>query len=1231
MNNRMLRLLKKGLTCLTVLCLLVGSVGVGESAHVQPAERKTLFIGFNAGNHASDAGIQAYHEQAAALMKLLLMLESPGTPAVNVHYFAGGTADLDSSVTSPGSVSRFSWQSVKLLDALGDREYASRTGKPGWDLLNFLRARVDDVSAASEQGKVTLYWFDRFAAPNMSSGGPQVAQYARQLNAILARENVELYIAFASDSDGRLEAFQTQVINSLTGHARVHVFTYGDRTLEDGLRQLNDRDFGALYIRELDRVYAARSVQLPETSADSGSSGEADAAETADRQADDPRVREVTYDYVPVSGSMVMLLISGAKEITNVQLTAEEDKPFGSPLTIRRGGEAFVFLTDQIPDNIFHVRITSAEPDDSVKASAFLLPAWRAAVQVAEASGGAPLTLTRDAQAMTLTAGIPGLPQENISIRLIAWYTAVADRQYPGYMDFLAQAAEETADAFLAGDDSGAAEAGGLAEESDPADENEFTVEETEPADAPTETDAGEISPTGENEPTADENAAAALTDAAGETAAGAGEELMADAGEQAVQQESATDADAPEDTAGVQPRTVVLPLEESAGPNAPAQPVPESHAAYAEHSDQPVNTRITVQPESVEISGASENGDVSWIVTVPPLEIGQGQMEFALVLNDPEKSILKNGAGTTLAKTAPVAFTVENRGPEARLEAAEYRVYGQVPGMDDQPLRLNLDSLFTEADPDQTLLYYLYVDGVNYLRAKGFSVEGSELLIAPAEAGTQDTVTVRAYDPCGASAEIRITAHSISFQDSLESMRFGRPQQAETRVGEETRLTWSMPGALTSDYRTAQGRIPQENAAAPQYPQLPDLAQALQVISQLDRVTFDPFRWEGDQLTLSATVAASKASVDVAVQPQVSWTNGQIMQWPLNNLFIGSDVTVSTVNTAPYIRDAVEKTSAVTGYVKDVPILIPQAPLAVPVNGAEEFTLASLFGDRETDNSGLYYLILTNHPDVELLLNGAVLPTAETEDAEGGALQPRSMTDAAENDAAGGNREADPAATEEIPDLPLSVSWPDIEGRQDWRSWMLSGRNCDDVLALRIIQAGSADIEIYAWDEAELSEPVALHVQADSYFRHILTLGGIILAVLAALFCIAEIIYQRSRPTFRQVVMDINHRPFTSIRGQLELKYYGKKSVNFMTIMAAAGMPPVESLSSELLSNIELKPLRKDCFRIVLNGDAEKRVRIDFDGVKPDKNNTFSLHQQVSILSSERDEGIMICLTKQQ
>ena len=1242
MNNRTLQLLKKGLVSLMVLCLLGGAVSLSESAQAQPAGRKTLFIGFNAGHHADEAEIQAYHEQATALMKLMLMLESPGVPSVNIHYVAGGTGELESRVVTPGSVSRFSWQSVKLLDELENSEYASRTGRPGWDLLYFLRDRAGDVPGAAEQGKVVLYWFDRFSAPNIASSGPQVAQYARQLNTILAQDNVEIYLAFAPDSDGRLEAFQTQVISSLTGSARVHVFTYGgDRSLESGLRQLNDREFGALYIGELSRANASGSAQMPGDAAGGAPEGTAAAddaespaaaAEASAVQADDPRVREVSYDHSPVGGSGTMLLIRGDKSIADVQLIAEGEDTSVSPLVIRRGGEAFVFLTDQMPAGPYRVRITSAQADDSVTAAAFLLPGWRATVRVAEASDGNPLSLTRDARALTLLAGMPGLPQENVSIRMVVRYTSLEDRQYPGYTDFLAQSAAEQKEAFSATDEDNAA-APSAAEENvpaegeditAPADENTSTVEDSgETADVPAaDADVAAEEGSGENTAPADgdvmdmadgdetDDVPVADVDTPSE---GAAEEVSAEDAVAAA--DGGETADAPEedaneaadDAAGEEPEAETAPMAMTI--DAPAQPVPEIHEAYTERSEQPVNARIIVQP-SVEATGATENGDLGWTVTVPSLEIGQGQMHLSLVLNEPEKSMLKSGTGATLVSATPVAFAVENRSPEARPDAVtEYTVYGHVPGMDDQPLHLNLDALFTEADPEQPLLYYLVADGVNYQRVGAFSVEGTELLIAPtAEEGTE-VVTVRAYDPYGGSAEVRLIAHSVSLQDRLEAMRFGRPEQAETRVGEETKLTWRMPADRTADYRMAQGGIPQGEAAA-QYPQLPDLAGALQVVSRVERVTFDSFRWEGDQLVLSATVAASKASVDVAVQPQVYWINGSL-QWPLNNLFAGSDVTVSTVNTAPYIREAVEKTGAVTGYVKDVPVIIAKAPLPVPVNGAEQFTLSSLFNDQETDNSGLYYLILTNNPDVELLLNGAVLPTADSGETAATDEQP-----AAEE--APGQSQADPR-------------WPDMENRQDWRRWTLSGEHCDGALALRAIRAGSADIEIYAWDEAVLSEPVALHVQADSYFRHILTVGGIVLAVLIAVFCVAEIIYQRSRPTFRQVVMEINHRPFTSIRGQLELKYYGKKNVNFMTLMAAAGMPPVEALSNELLSNIELKPLRKDCFRIVLNGDADKRVRIDFDGVKPDKNNTFSTRQRVSILAADRDEGIVICLTKQQ
>ena len=69
--------------------------------------------------------------------------------------------------------------------------------------------------------------------------------------------------------------------------------------------------------------------------------------------------------------------------------------------------------------------------------------------------------------------------------------------------------------------------------------------------------------------------------------------------------------------------------------------------------------------------------------------------------------------------------------------------------------------------------------------------------------------------------------------------------------------------------------------------------------------------------------------------------------------------------------------------------------------------------------------------------------------------------------------------------------------------------------------------------------------------------LGALALAGLITLVILILVIHQLLKPSFQQVKLQSAQTPFSSIRGELDLSCYGKKSVSLMTLMAAAGMRP--------------------------------------------------------------------------
>ena len=245
-------------------------------------------------------------------------------------------------------------------------------------------------------------------------------------------------------------------------------------------------------------------------------------------------------------------------------------------------------------------------------------------------------------------------------------------------------------------------------------------------------------------------------------------------------------------------------------------------------------------------------------------------------------------------------------------------------------------------------------------------------------------------------------------------------------------------------------------------------------------------------------------------------------------------------------------------------------------------FTPVDFFADAETDAGDLRYWILTDSAHVKLT---------------------------------GGET----AAADEDGIMPM--------GREDWRRWVLTGSRAP--VTLELDEPGAAQVEIYAWDGEAFSPPLALRMEKRPEGGFPLPLVGIVLCAAAALAAGAAMLCRARRGSFDGVILQIAHRPYSPVWSQADLSRRGRRSVDFTSLVAASGVPPADALSSGLMADIEISPLKRGRFRLMFQGGAEKRVRLDFGGAAPDRSCVFALGQQVSILSAERDEGYVFRLVR--
>ena len=1238
MKDQTRRLIKRCLVWLLTLALLSGTVCFGEltgkaeqdesiALENETQEKRTLYIGFNAGcgynSNLSDAQkdkVQEYHEQAVALMKLVLMMEERDKPAVNITYLVG-TDEVPNGIQEQV---KFNWENMGVLNV----EQPSRSIKTyGLDLINYLKRMAQNTDSGSK----VIYWFDRLGAPNGNEQKTSSRQYENALNAILANGQTDIFIAFANEKN--MQSFQTELVDKLEKGNRVHVFCYSEKSLEENLRLLNNREISALFIGDLSgtRESASETEQtfvysLPE-SAGNGAMlliyGQQDigkvqlskiAQENESAQENEPapeneparenesaQESEPTQENEPAQENELVSWNIRGQENESVQPNelgqGNEPGQENELWQIKLGEKNAVYLPADMEASELRVQVNGAA-DSAPTVSYYLLPTWKGQAKVMLDSGVEKLEMVPEEQKLDVSAILPGLSQANVQVKAEVIYFRLEDTADQVYNDAYLPAETAPADETAASD-------------SDTTSVGTFMVIDEEGStetcipDGLSGENAASIP---EQDPSGQDQLKEALNNGIPVkqfTAIYAEEETGIEDGAN-VRPEEGADANAV-DTQDEGASVAVPAPGEAVDANAAGTQDEVSAEETEEITDQQLPETTEQEPIKripVEIGSIpSADGSLAWRVTIPALEIGEGQLLFTVELAEPEKSILKSDEFARLAEAKPVSFQVTNRVPQAAEDIkTEYDVFNHVPGEENVPLRVDLSTLFNEKDGGQELRYFLVVDGANYLTYGPFKVQDNWLEIAPENEADAAEVTVRACDPYGGCANVQLKAKWMSLETILKEQRF-RSQESDAAeseateskgtVGQDTVLTWKLSGNGLNYYEEAQK----------QYPALPNLEDALQVTNSQEGVSFGKITKENGVLVLRAVVEGSKGTKKVSVEPAVSFINHlNNAELPLENLF--QKWTVNTYNTKPNItQEAAGRTSTeISDYIADFPAwlnwLFPNKPMLVPVAGENEFTLSTLFEDKDTGGAGLYYFITADSENIQLKFSGEENGINETSNPD-----------------------------------------PVIEKPEKGRLWELKpealwahtqeGQDSEKKLTLLMTAPGKANIQIFAWDEAELSDAISINAEAKSNFSRVCLIAGIALAALLVLFGVFEFFYQRSRPSFRQVTMDITHVPYASIRGHLDLKYYGKKNVNFLTLMTAAGMPPLESISSETLSCIELKPLRKNCFRIVMINNAEKQAKVDFDGVKPDKEKIFTFQQKVSILSVAKEEGFTILLTK--
>ena len=861
-------------------------------------------------------------------------------------------------------------------------------------------------------------------------------------------------------------------------------------------------------------------------------------------------VRLYTYSYQPASGAGYMVYIQSDEAIKGIRVrraeaNAAQEGSEGSaeapaeaaPVsveTVRLDKEAFVLFPSDAQADLYAIQVTYASENAAASASSYLLPTWKPAVQME--------IVTQDRYSenwqVTLSAALAGLAHEDLDVKAYVEYASLSPRTPLTALEMPQPGAGNEAPASLTPPE----ETGENSSEADPPEE----TSEAAPTDIPVEETA----------------IAEEISDASGTPAEGGAEEAPAAEGEVT---DETTEAEEPTE-------------------NRPAAPSDETQAEAEETI--PLNTRIALSEAQLGQTQVLDDGTLLWNMTLPPLSIGQGKLTFSLYVKNPDASIMKR-PGQPLASVVSEEFSVENRAPAALAESAWKTLYYAVPGCEDRSLSLPLHTFFSDPDQGQRLTYCLHIDGQDYSPFGAFSVEGDALIVQPDPSGSISPVQVRAYDPYGEYAEITLSISEYALEELLQTLSFVPEPVEETKLGVPTALKWRLSADSFPYYADAQL----------QYPELPALKEALQVSFAVtkDGAAISPDdvleNWsltadENGDLLLEAQVTASDVTREIHLTPQGVFQNGNASV-PLNHLFPSSETSIVTNNTAPQVRDGVEKEGTAAGFVMDAPWA--HASLSVPVNGEAGFRLSDLFTDHETDSRYLTYCVLTDSAAVRLSTEKAAVAFEKTDGSA-------------------------------------------VAGREGWYAAEISWDQTFDVFSLEMTEAGKAQVEIYARDaEFPYQDHISVQISGTSYFGRFLLIALIALVVLGAVTAELIVLHEKRRPSFQPYRIEVADARFPQINGRQNLKYYGKKNVDFLTLLIAVGIPPMASIDSAVLAGIELKPLKKELFQLVLSEDAPKAVRVEYEGgAQPEKNILFSLGQTVCIRSLSGPDGIVFRLSRE-